>query len=370
MIRAISCAVLLALVDAGAQDPPEQARRTAEILLIAEDDKGASLRDLRAGEVVLNQEGVYQEVDALVLEGGVYCLRYRPKSGQLGRIQISLKRLHTRLRGPSGPAVTVRWQDTLEAFEIPLVEALDAGAEPNDLGILLTDFEFEMNDKGTHRTFLVVVPPSIARGGSEQASCEGHFMMRVRSASGAVVTRQSQRRILYSSPRTSLGWAFWPTHIHLKPGQYTVEAVVRDACTNRLSVQRAPLNVAPTPAGLRLSAVIPLFNDDNVSLQDDSVDNPFLVGGRILIPTIPEATFPEIGNSGRHFYVVFYPDPASPERMTASFQVLRGGVALAEAIERAGAERALAEWERARRQPRGGRPVTRLRRAKRTMRDR
>lgn len=53
---AISCAVLLALVDARAQDASERPRRFAKIFLIAEEGEGSVTFGPKAGETVLSWE--------------------------------------------------------------------------------------------------------------------------------------------------------------------------------------------------------------------------------------------------------------------------------------------------------------------------
>lgn len=315
---------------------PSTARRIAEVLVVAEDLKGRPLADLKAAELVLNQEGVVQAIDSLVYEDGVYRLTYRPISGRLGAVQMSLKRLSARLRGPDRPGVTVRWQINLADFEVPLFDALLAGTEASDLDVRVRSFPFETNEKGTHQALVVVVAPKLAddsvlgvRAGSlgtdpprGATPCERHLMLRVLDESGGEVFRQSGRRLV---PEIAL--AFWTAHVHLPPGRYTLETIAHSACSGRTGIRREPLVVTRTEVGFHMSEVMPLFDVSEPTPLDDTKDNPFFLEGQILVPTIGDLAYPE-GAAGRRFFFTVFPDQAATDPVVATAEVFRDGKSL------------------------------------------
>src|SRR5258706_5999258 len=124
---------------------PQQAQGIVLVELVVEDSRGGAITDLKPAEVVVFQDEVRQTILSLDYRAQYrdYELRYVPPSGRVGAVSIRVLRTGSRLRGPDGPQVRPRWVPPIQAFELPLREALDAPEPPTDFSYDVAVLRFE-----------------------------------------------------------------------------------------------------------------------------------------------------------------------------------------------------------------------------------
>ena len=156
------------------------------------------------------------------------------------------------------------------------------------------------------------------------------ILVRFRNASNQVVDKMSQSYVL-TGPMERLesvkqGNILFYRERDLKPGLYTMEAIVHDALSDRASVRLATVEESPSdPDALRASDLVLVASAERVA-GGAQRPSPFLVGEMLLYPNLGEplrkSATPELG----FFFTVY---PAKSSKPQATLEVLQNGARLA-----------------------------------------
>ena len=312
--------------------PAPAASPAGEVLveLVAEDELGRPMKDLRPAELVVQQDGVNQAVGSLtfVAERACYELRYRPASGRVGAVAIGVNRHGVRLRGLDGPQVKPRWIAPLQPFERELLSSLDtppAAALPLDWAVL----RFETRDDTLHHAFVAEIPLAGVALTPAGTGVRAHltFLLRVKRDDGRTVHQGSLDQPIDVGPvsvaSVSVRRFVWSSHVHLGPGKYAAELAVKDVNGAKVGVQRMPLDVAPVAGGLRLSSLTVLLGAEGGMAGPDE-DNPLRQPEAELLPMLRPRWI--AGSGGALSVLAFvYPDAGNKEPVGATIELHRDG---------------------------------------------
>jgi hypothetical protein len=105
-----------------------------------------------------------------------------------------------------------------------------------------------------------------------------------------------------------------------------LDTVARHPEAGRASVRRLAFEVRDPVAGLGISSVALLHPIDGSTLRDpgDAADDPFMLEGQAIMPTLELRTSAAPGVKVE-FFAILYPDRASPEPVTLTLELVRGG---------------------------------------------
>jgi hypothetical protein len=149
-------------------------------------------------------------------------------------------------------------------------------------------------------------------------------MALIKDAGGAVVERISNtyplEGPLANAAALKRGKLLFKQQFWLRPGRYTVTAVVRDQLAQRSSVRQLPVRVFPEAPGIDVSTAAVVKRVDKASDQPDAVEDPFRHGPMRIVPSLA-TPISKAANSQISAFVVLYPDKtlADPPSLTIEF---------------------------------------------------
>lgn len=315
---------------------------------LAEDTGGLAIQhtnDLGAGLAGVAQElRQYYEV--------VYAPANPVADGRFRRIGVKTARRGVHLRTRAGYFATPGRSAAVHAYELPLLDALDARPPAHDFALRATILHFA--PRGEERECLVVaeVPLSEVHLASDEAKgvYRAHLALlgHVKDEAGRVVARFTHdwplEGPLPEKERGRLRNAVFRHTVSLAPGRYALEAAVQDRQTGARSVTRAAFEVPSSRDGLALaSIVVPRSTDAAAASGND----PLRVGSLSLVPdlglTLEAGTRPALP-----VYVSVYPTRGA-EPVQLAVQLRRNGEVFAKAspeLPPAGADRRLSWFGR------------------------
>ena len=326
-----AAAVLLSVVQA--VEPPVPPAATGQVLieLIAEDARGQAVKDLKAAELVVQQDGAGQPIGSFqyLPDKGWYELRYVPATGRVGAVAIGVNRRGVQLRGLDGPQVKPRWIAPLQPFEAELQAALDAPWAAPALAFDWAALRFEARDDTLHHAFVAEIPLTevavepAGKGGRSHLA----FLLRVKGGDGRVIHQGSLDQPIEMGPVSMASVAvrrfIWSSHVHLRPGSYVAELAVKDVQGGKVAVQRMPLAVGAVAGGLRLSSLTCLLGAEG-AMAGPEEDNPLRQPEAELVPMLRPRWI--AGSGGALSLLAFvYPDAASKEPVSAAIELFRDG---------------------------------------------
>jgi hypothetical protein len=143
---------------------------------------------------------------------------------------------------------------------------------------------------------------------------------RLRRADGS-----DERLISYDrtvDTQTPVDRIVWTWYHDLLEGEYTLDAIVRDAATLRAAVKKSSFSVSPPKSRLRMSSVVFLQQVPISLVQPSPEEDPFVHDGVPLSPALA-LTLPFQAEAAARFFVNLYPDPGDPSPVALELQVLR-----------------------------------------------
>jgi hypothetical protein len=277
---------------------------------------------LRPSEIELKQDGVAQAPAALVprTEAGLYLLSYVPSSGRPGPVTLRVLRPGAKVRGRDGPQLRPRVIAPLSPVEAELAAMLEARPTPNALPCRASVSTFEPRSDGLHHTMAVEVPVADVQ--------RLQLFARLLDAEGRQVQRYSMDRSVETTSGMYRGALrlVWTANIHLLPGRYVLEALVRDPETRRAGATTLAFESLPAGDGLRMSSVSLVSPTAAlvVRTEQELADDPLFVEGAPLMPTLA-LVLPEGAHARVRFFVVVYPDASRQDPVSLRLELLRDG---------------------------------------------
>jgi VWFA-related protein len=269
-----------------------------------------------------------------------YMLSYVPKNdkfdGKFRTIAVKVKRGGVNVAARKGYyAVRSAGPMPVMSYEARPLALLDSTPVPNAFPTRAAALKFPEATGAELMPVLVSVPASaIAFVTSEDKTsykAEFTILVRVRNASNQVVDKMSQSYLL-TGPIDRLDSVkqsnvLFYRERELKPGVYTMEAIVHDATTDKASARFVTIDEPQVdPGAMRASDLVLISRAERVAKADQRPGNPFQAGDMLLYPNLGEplqkSTTPELG-----FFFTAY--PAKSTKLQATLQVLQNGAAVA-----------------------------------------
>lgn len=269
-----------------------------------------------------------------------YMLSYVPKNdkfdGKFRTINVKVQRGGVNVAARKGYyAVRGAGPTPVMSYEARPLALLDSTPLPNAFPSRAAALKFPRATGAELTPVLVSVPASAITfvTSEDKTSYKAEFtiLVRFRNASNQVIDKMSQSYVL-TGPIDRLD-ALKQTNVlfyrerELKPGVYTMEAIVHDAISDKASVRLVTIDEAQAdPTALRASDLVLISRAERIAKADQRPGNPFQVGEMLLYPNLGEplkkSATPELG-----FFFTAY--PAKGTKLQATLQVLQNGAPLA-----------------------------------------
>jgi VWFA-related protein len=269
-----------------------------------------------------------------------YMLSYVPKNdkfdGKFRTINVKVKRGGVDVASRKGYyAVRSAGPTPVMSYEARPLALLDSTPLPNAFPTRAAALKFPAATGAELTPVLVSVPASVITfvTSEDKTSYKAEFtiLVRFRDASNQIVDKMSQSYVL-TGPIDRLDGVkqtnvLFYRERELKPGVYTMEAIVHDATSDRASARLVTIEEPQVdPAALRASDLVLIARAERVPKADQRPGNPFQAGDMLLYPNLGEplmkSTTPELG-----FFFTAY--PAKGTKLQAALQVLQNGAQLA-----------------------------------------
>jgi hypothetical protein len=318
--------------DQPAPTPDPGAAPLIVIELVVQDFARRPITNLGSNEVEVTQDAERQPLVSFrpLHDAGRYEITYKPLSGKPGAVTVRLLRQGALARGPEGGPLKPHVVPAPSPLEASLERVLEARPDAADLGCRIAVLHYESRSDGVHQTIAVEVPSSELRHAEGQVEEQRHLQIlaRIKDAEGRVV-----RRIALDRPLEAAGVArvdapaferlVWTGHLHLAAGSYEIETLVFEPASGRAATKRTALPLtAAGDGGLEVSSVALLQARGFLFLADPAPDDPLVVNGEAVMPTL-DLEVPAGSDSKVRFFVTVYPDAKSPEQPSLTLELRR-----------------------------------------------
>jgi VWFA-related protein len=284
------------------------ARQTGGMTIAETNDWRAPLRTVME-EVRSYYEAAYTPHVA-VLDG-----KFRKISVHVDRPNVIA---HTRSGYFALPAVKSGQQ--LYAYEMPLLNALNASPSPEDLSFQAAAERF--NDHGPKVQYMITVEAPLKgltfapQPDQKNASLDVALLAVLRNPNGEIVEKFSKDFAVQvpldtvEARKAGNNNLLQTFSTSLSPGTYTLEAVAMDRNSNKLGTVKSKL-VVPEPSNkLSISDVVLVRRTDQA--KDAPATDAFYFPGGKVVPTLTDTVKGGPGNV-LPFYFTVYPDPSTKE---------------------------------------------------------
>jgi hypothetical protein len=268
-----------------------------------------------------------------------YMVSYVPTDGDFDgkfrEISIRVTRPHVTVQHRKGYfAVRAPAGAPVLSYEAPALAALDRTPVPNAFPVRAGAMRFP-EAKRPGLTPVVVELPTAAitfrqtEGGYRS---DVAVVVRVRNDAGDLIDKMSQRYELQATAeqleRAKSGEVIFYREPELPPGLYTMETVVRDAFSEKVSVRFTTLENRPVDTTrLRMSSVMIIRRGEKVPEAERISDSPLYVGDTLLYPNLGTSLVRGIDKELGFYFAVYL--PASGPGPSATLDLLANGRELA-----------------------------------------
>ena len=264
--------------------------------------------------------------------GGFYEIAYAPSvaawDGRFRSIEVEVSRGGTKVQHPNGYFATPPDEaGPILAYEMPLLEALQAAEPKKDFPITAGTFAFGSGPDGREITLVAELPIASFKVTTDPKAqlYKLHFALLalVKDAQGKAVERVSQdypfQGPLDKLPQLQQGNVVFKRKLVVPPGTYTLELVAQDRESAATSVHRVPLVVAPAE-GLAMSSVIIVRRVEPApAAQPGAPEDPLRGEAMRIVPSLDDP-ISKAATAKLPVYVIVYPvaGGAAPQ-MTLEF---------------------------------------------------
>jgi VWFA-related protein len=267
-----------------------------------------------------------------------YVLSYSPANasfdGRFRSISVKVNRPELHVRSRSGYyAFRTLDNSPLFGYEAQLMEPLQAATPPNDFEVWLAACHFPTAAANQRSVpFFVQFPLSAISlerdTKTKNNSASFSVLVLARDASGQVVFKRSRRFNVNGTdaqlPKMRQENLSFNQTVALSPGDYRLDAVVRDDKTGKAAVRRIALAVPSVSAErLHMSGLVLSKAATPLSLQEKNIlpDDPFVVEGSArLLPAVPAVYRKSADKHIVLFFTAYAPSSAPPpDKVTVAF---------------------------------------------------
>ncbi len=249
--------------------------------------------------------------------------------GRFHRITVKVNRPDIRVQARTGYFALPPGQDSVFAWEIPLLRALSLTPLPRDLACRVAALRFGSSHGHNRYAIAVEVPlrQLHARREGDKYATRLSVLAMVKDAHGRVVQRFS-RDFPFEVPSDRLDefqkQYFLETYpAELPPGRYTLEAAVADREGNKAAARRIAVMAPPPATGVRISSLTLVRRLDPLA-PGMKESGPLDVGTTRIVPAL-DHTIQLAPNAGFSFYFVVYPEVGSAEQPRLVLELSRDG---------------------------------------------
>lgn len=269
-----------------------------------------------------------------------YMLSYVPKNdnfdGKFRTITVKVKRPGMDVAARKGYyAVRGVGPTPVMSYEARPLALLESTPLPNAFPVRAAALKFPDADGLGVTPVIVSVPASAMTfvAAEDKASYRAEFtvLVRFRNVADEIVDKMSQSYVL-TGPMEKVesvkrGNVLFYRERRLKPGLYTMEAIVHDAIADRASVRIATVEEPQfDPNTIRASDLVLIGSAERVAKGSQPAGSPFLVGDMLLYPNLGEplrkGETKELG-----FFFTLY--PGQGPKPQASLELMHNGAPLA-----------------------------------------
>jgi VWFA-related protein len=304
----------------------------------------AELAESTGGFLIANTNDLRKPLQRVASElGRYYEVTYSPQlreyDGKYHSIAVKPRRSDLVIQTRNGYfALPPNEGSPVLPFELPMLGALNAKPLPRDFDYHVQALRFALRQVGLQHMLVMEVPLSnlTFQTDQEKKIYRTHFSLLalIKNAEGSIVHKFGQDSPL-EGPIDRLeslkrGNVVFVRNFWLPPGRYTLETVVRDWETGKLSARRA-VTIVPAPKqGVSMSSVTVIKRIDPVDPNVKDPDNPMRFAKGKIVPYLGEGIQfnPEAQLS---FFFVVYPMAGALEKPHLTLEFLRDGEVIARA---------------------------------------
>ena len=219
----------------------------------------------------------------------------------------------------------------IQPFEPPMLKALSAAQLPNDFEFRTQVLHFGRVENETNNSLVLEVPLRELEfredGTSKLFSVHFSVLALIKNQAGEVVQKFSQdipyQAALEAAPQARKGMFTFERHFTSDPGDYTLEAILDDRNSGKMSARRfdCPIPRAQAKVGLSDMALVRRLD---VFAADADPSEPFQYQNRKIVPNLTGTVSRDTGDPISTFFVI-YPDAASADKPKLELEVLREG---------------------------------------------
>ena len=310
----------------------DQAQATDRVLDAGRTDTQQTLKLLadQTGGVLIANSNDFRAPIRKVSEDAqsYYEITYDPQiekyDGKFRKVFVKTDVANLRVQSRAGyfalPPNLTQGAPLLAAYEVPLLQALDAQPLKNDFGFQSAAMHFR-SSSGTVCEVVVDIPV----GGLtfEENKQAGYFdgklayVAVVKDADGQVVKKLRQEIPMRVTPDKLAAYKasshfIYNEGVNLGPGRYTLETAVLDMPSQKVSARKAIFTVPAPSDSLSMSSVT-LIRNTKAKDASTKVDDPMLMTDKVILPTI-NPVLKKSDSNAISFYLTIYPDKKSAEK--------------------------------------------------------
>ena len=268
-----------------------------------------------------------------------YEVTYDPKidayDGAFHKIEVHSSRAALRIQARSGyyalPQSGGNAGVILAPYELQLMQSLTANPLPREFAFHSAGMHFR--GPGHEPEVSVVLDIPIGSLALERANADAPYegglayVTLVRNAAGEVVHKLRGEVPLAATADQLAAFKeshfIYHEHLALGAGRYTLETAVSDRTGKKTSARKSVFVVPPDGPALGVSSValVRTVRDKNPNTSDQ---DPFLMSGKLVTPTI-SPSFSKSTTNSLSFYLVIYPSKADSAKTQLSMQFSKDG---------------------------------------------
>lgn len=291
----------------------------------------AELAEGTGGKLIANTNDLRKPIRQVAEEiSSYYALSYAPTSqeldGKFRQITIKLRRPDLKATSRSGYfAVPALDGKAVMGYEMPMLAALNEAAPKHDFPYQVGALRFAPGAESQHLLLLAVPLAEITfKTDKAKKLYRTHFsvLALVKNEKGEVVARVSQDYPLQGKlerlESLKKGYLDFTKPFTLAPGKYTLQTVVYDFESSKISVESRSLVVPEANANLAISSLALIKRLEAAGLSKPSDDKPLLTAQGRIVPNLGE-TVNAAAEKALGFYLVAYTTAKDKAQLTLEF---------------------------------------------------
>jgi VWFA-related protein len=302
----------------------------------------ATLADSTGGFLIANTNDFTGKLKRLTEDIETYYeITYDPQiakyDGSFRKVSVTTDRPNMRIQSRSGYFAlppSMRTQEVLSAYEVPLLKALDSKPLPHTFGFETAGMHFLGPNHASTCVLVVDIPVGNLTIQQDKASGQYNaklaYVVLIKDGQAQVV-KKFHNEVPLQMDAGKVDAIRASSHFidvqyfDLPPGRYTLDSAVMDGVGNRISARKSVFIMPQVNGSLGISSVAPIR--DMKAKGETPAGDPLLVANQVVSPMI-SPTVKKTDVKGLPFYVVIYPDKNSTAKPTLEMEFSKDGQVL------------------------------------------